>query len=252
MLPVHEKRFWEIDFARGTAVLMMIVFHALFDLEFFAGRQTGVSQGFWWWFARATAALFVFIAGVCLHLSYSRSKKLGAQFVAQKFLRRGTKIFTLGLLITAATFVFLENNGTIWFGVLHFIAVGTIISLLFVSRPKLCLPAGVAAIMLGTFLQNLESGFPWLYWLGVKPAGFYSYDYFPMFPWLGVMLLGIWFGSLAYPAAERKFKFLDLSEPKNLASKVLRFAGRNSLAIYFLHQPALIALVFLARAGGLA
>ena len=31
-----RQRFWELDFSRGVAVLMMVAFHFAFDLAFFS------------------------------------------------------------------------------------------------------------------------------------------------------------------------------------------------------------------------
>ncbi len=224
----------------------MIIFHALFDLNYFAGYSFDLSSGFWWLLARATAFSFVFLVGVGLYLSYARSIKNGFPFVAKKFLVRGAKTFSLGLVVTLATYLFLQGKGTIWFGVLHLIGIGIILSILFVRNAKLSLIAGAAAILAGFFLERISVDSPYLLWLGVKFAGFYSFDYFPLFPWLGVMLLGIAAGRALYQNGERIFR---IHQPRNFLVELLAFAGKNSLLIYFIHQPILIALVFALKGG---
>jgi len=56
-------RFAELDAARGIAILMMIVFHTVFDLYFFNIYPVNVSGGFWRYFAFSTASLFLLVAG---------------------------------------------------------------------------------------------------------------------------------------------------------------------------------------------
>src|SRR5512138_3152319 len=95
-----ESRFPEIDAARGMAILMMIVFHTVFDLQFFAIVPVDIATGFWRYFAMATASLFLLVVGISLVVSHERAAlHLTGFALAQKYLRRGAGIFALGLLI---------------------------------------------------------------------------------------------------------------------------------------------------------
>jgi hypothetical protein len=124
-------RFREIDFTRGVAILMMIVFHTVFDLNFFMIAPVNVSTGFWRWFAISTASLFLLVAGVSLVVSHARSAgRLSGFALTKKFLYRGAGIFALGLLVTLATWLFL-HEGFIMFGILHLIGVSVMLSPLF-------------------------------------------------------------------------------------------------------------------------
>ena len=62
----ERSRFIEIDAARGIAILMMVLFHTLFDISFFSIAPINVLTGFWRYFAYATATLFLLIVGVSL------------------------------------------------------------------------------------------------------------------------------------------------------------------------------------------
>lgn len=236
-----EKRFWELDALRGAAVLGMVAFHAVFDLNYFAGVAIDVSSGFWWMLARAVATAFVLVSGAVLAISYGKISSPGFKAAFAKFLPRSMRIFALAMLVTVATYLFLSGNGTIWFGILHFIAIGSLLALPFLgmSWQKQAL-AGILFIALGFVASSVIVQTPYLFWLGLQPIGFYTFDYFPLFPWLGVMLLGAAVGTNWY--ARRKPSL----PPQNALARSLAFLGRHSLATYFIHQPLLIGAIMLA------
>ncbi len=242
------ERFWELDAARGAAVVGMIAFHAAFDLNYFAGVPINVSSGFWWLLARAVAATFIMVSGAVLAISFDRTRGAGARTVLQKFFSRAVVLFGLAMAITAATYLFLSGNGTIWFGILHFMAVGSLAALPLLALDKKWIAAmGIAGIAIGLAITGMATQSPFLLWLGLMPAGFYTFDYFPLFPWLGVMLLGAAAGKAAYSSGGRKF---SLPFGESALSRLLCFLGRNSLTLYFIHQPLLIGAIKLA--GGTA
>jgi len=236
-LKPSEGRFWEIDAARGIAVLMMIAFHFLFDLYYFRGFSVALDSGFWLVFARLTLAAFLLLVGVSLSLSYDRNRRASAHY-----LKRGLRIFIYGLIITAVTFTFLPQ-AAIWFGVLHCIGLSIILAIPLLSRKEIALITGLAAIVLGALLTQISVPFPWLLWLGFYPAGFYTFDYVPLLPWFGVVFIGIWLGKMLYPEGKRIY---NLKEVANPVSGMLAFLGRHSLLIYLLHQPILVAVLLFA------
>jgi uncharacterized membrane protein len=239
-----EKRFWEIDFLRGLAIIMMIVFHLLYDLTYFGGYNLNLHSGFWLYFARAAATIFIFLVGVSLTLSFSRTKKIQnpVQKLYLKYLKRGLRIFSWGLIITLMTWIFLRD-GFVLFGILHLIGISIILAYPFLKLRYWNLLPGIAFISIGIYLKNFTFGFPWLVWLGFTPDYFYSVDYFPIFPWFGVVLIGVFFGNLLYPDYTRKFKLYDLSNFNFIGLFCL--IGRYSLIIYLIHQPILIILLHL-------
>jgi uncharacterized membrane protein len=82
-----------------------------------------------------------------------------------------------------------------------------------------------------------------LLWLGFVPYNFYTLDYFPIFPWFGLVLIGIFLGNKFYQDGKRGFKLPDLSG--SFIVDLLGTLGRNSLAIYLVHQPIIVATLFL-------
>lgn len=234
-------RFWEIDALRGIAIILMVLFHLLYDLVFFDVLQIDIWSGPVLYIGRSAAILFVFLVGVSLTLSHSRSKVSGSQIRFKKYLKRGFHIFLWGLVFTLASWLLFPDE-VIVFGVLHFIGVSIVLSypLLEYRLPNLI--GGFVVLFLGGLLENFTVDFSWLVWLGLTPAGFQTLDYFPLFPWFGVTMLGIFSGNMMYPDYRRKYELLDLSQ--NPLISALEFMGRKSLTIYIVHQPLLVFVLY--------
>ncbi len=236
-------RFFEIDFLRGIAIIAMIAFHALFDLNYFAGYSFPLHKGAFFLLGRFASVTFIFLVGLSLSISYNRARQQKTKTqLFQKYFFRGAKIFSLGLLITAVTWLLFPKE-VIVFGVLHFIGLAIILSFPFLGRRKTNLLIGILFILSGFWLQSVSIPSPLLLWVGFTPVGFYSFDYFPLLPWFGLVLLGLFSGNMLYSGEERKFSLPDLS--KNRFIGFFSFLGRNSLLIYFLHQPVLVAVILL-------
>lgn len=227
---------------RGVAILMMVWYHFLFDLSYLGGYNIDVYSGLWRYWARATAILFIFLVGLSLCLSLARVKWVKpGESLFPKYLKRGLRIFGWGLSITLATRL-LFPQGTVYFGILHFIGLAVILAYPFLRWRFLNLLLGLAALGFGLYLQNLTVDFPWLLWLGLRPEPLYTFDYFPLFPWFGIVLLGIFVGNCLYAGYKRHFP-LPNAAGQNPALRFLGLLGQHSLAIYLLHQPILITLL---------
>jgi uncharacterized membrane protein len=134
-------------------------------------------------------------------------------------------------------------GGFIFFGILHQIALASLIGLAFLRLPTvLILAAAVLVIAAPQYLRSDFFDHPWWWWAGLSPANPRSNDYVPLFPWFGAVLIGMAaakFGIRSGLAARLTgWRFGNWSRP-------LIFAGRHSLAVYLIHQPVLIACVWL-------
>ena len=229
---------------RGVAILMMIGYHVSYDLDYFGAYNLNVHSGFWLYFARATATIFLLLVGISLTLSFSRATNLQKteKKLYLKYLKRGLKIFSWGLVITLTTWIILRA-GFIVFGILHLIGISIILAYPALKLRFSNLVLGIMFIALGIFSNKVTVGFPWLLWLGLVPARFYSIDYFPLLPWFGVVLIGIFLGNSLYPQYMRNFSLHDLSTSSFI--QFLCFLGRHSLLIYLVHQPLLITSLHL-------
>lgn len=246
-----NKRFWEIDFLRGIAIILMVAYHFLFDLNFFGIYSLNIFSGFLWIFPRFIASIFIFLVGVSLYLSYTRAELSGIyikdRYFFLKYLKRGMWIFSLGLVITMATWIFIREE-YILFGILHFIGLAIILEYPFLKYNQkykyLNLGTGLIFIVTGLYLTSFTFNFDWLLWLGFIPQNLVTVDYFPLLPWLGVVSFGIFAGGLLYRDYQRRFKFPDFSHYKPVS--IFTFLGKHSLILYFIHQPILMVLLYLA------
>lgn len=230
-------RFWEIDFLRGVAIIMMLLYHGYFDFIFFLNCVGDFAMYF---FGRAIGILFILLVGISLTLSYSRAKKEGTANFG-KYLKRGVKIFSIGLLISAATFILFPEYFII-FGILHFIGISVILGYFFLALSAITLPLGILLIFLGLYVSNYTFDFPWFLWLGLIPENFQSFDYYPLVPYFGFVLIGIYMGNFFYPDYRRRFKLPEISLK---SVKFVCWLGRNSLKIYLIHQPIIVAFLLI-------
>ncbi|WP_425059688.1 hypothetical protein SCACP_02870 [Sporomusa carbonis] len=221
-----SSRIPEIDFFRGTAIILMVVFHTVFDLASFYGWPLDYMNGFWYLEGRASAVLFMLISGISSTLSRNP-------------VHRGIKVFGAGLIITAVTFFF-SPEVYIRFGILHLLGTGMITAPFF-SRygATLLATAGMTVIAVGNWTADLIAATATLVPLGIKPPGFASLDYYPLFPWLGVVLLGMAAGKLLYPDRQPLWPAASGYRPV----RWLICLGRHSLVIYLVHQPVLLVLL---------
>jgi len=238
------NRFWEIDFFRGLGIILMVIFHTAYDLTAFGQVGFNFQVLGWKIFAYATGSIFLLLVGVSLTISLARAKNnQPTKFLHFKSLIRGLKILLWAMAITIVTRIFL-GDGFVVFGVLHLIGLATVLAYPLRNFKILNVSLGLLIIALGVYLQTLRSASAALVWLGIAPINFYSVDYYPLLPWLGVVLLGVALGNWLYPQGQKKIKTSD-SAP-NFLTKKIACLGQHSLLIYLIHQPILIVLLWSA------
>lgn len=232
---MSDARIWQIDAVRGLAVIGMIIYHLAFALYFFGGYPVAIFHWSWELFQTLVAGTFLTLVGVSLWLSWQRLqlKNLRATELLGHFAKRSLVIFACALLITLVTWILIPQF-YVRFGVLHFIAVASLLALPFLRIPKVAAVVGLLVLLIPEILP-LPMGNIFTLWIGFKPANFSSLDYFPMLPWFGLVLIGIWVGSI-----------LRLPEMPNRWPWLCHI-GRKALLIYLLHQPVVIALVYLLK-----
>lgn len=235
----YSNRLWEIDFTRGVAVLMMIVFHFVWNLAafgFYMDTRSLISSP-WQIFARTTGSIFIFVMGLSLTLSYRQTMKTtGRSNLLIKFIKRGFQIFGVGMVITLV--MHFTGTGCVVFGILHLIGISIILSYPLLKAPRFAVLAIAPFVLaLGFYISGFWIDTFWFVPLGFKMKGVGMSDYYPIFPWFGFALLGIFAGDIFYKDGIRKFSLPEIGE--SLIVRKIRFLGRHSLVIYLVHQPLL-------------
>lgn len=224
-----KNRIELMDAARGAAVVLMVFHHLFFDLVEFLGAPS-------WLFSNPVfdllhyifAGLFIFLAGVSSRFSHSN-------------ISRGLKTAAAAVAVTIATYII---EVPILFGVLHLLAFCMLLYGLtgrFLERIPLLKAALIWAVLLvvsASAVQGLPLPGKWFWPFGWTYDGFFSSDYFPIFPWVFVFLLGTCAGS----------PIRNNALPKWFYETKVRFfpwIGRHALIIYLIHQPVLYGITML-------
>src|SRR5690606_8834360 len=107
------------------------------------------------------------------------------------FWRRWLMVAASAALITIATW-FATPQDFIFFGILHQIALASLIGLAFLRLPAwLALIAAAAFIYVGNTMRSGIFNPPFLWWVGLSSFIPRANDYVPLFPWFGAVLAGI-------------------------------------------------------------
>ncbi|MGI6225289.1 MAG: heparan-alpha-glucosaminide N-acetyltransferase [Peptococcales bacterium] len=228
----RHNRIWEIDFFRGIAIILMSLFHLLYDLSEFYNFNIDYTTGIVDIIGLSSAIMFITLTGISSSLSKNNFK-------------RAIKILFFAYIITALTYIY-DPNTYINFGILHLIGVSILLYPFFKKlSPFLLLLLGLSIILMGNVFSNVTLAHNFLIPLGLTTSNYAALDYYPLFPYFGVFLWGIAMGRIFYPEKQSLFKF---SPP---AKNPISFLGRHSLFIYLTHQPVFLTLLFLLHRGNL-
>ncbi|MBB3312032.1 putative membrane protein [Rhizobium sp. BK196] len=231
-----------VDTARGAALVAMATYHFSWDLEFMGYLQAGTAETGWLKiYARAIATTFLFIVGVSLVLASRPDMRWRA------FWKRFGMIAGAAVVISAATAYFVPGEW-IYFGILHSIAILSLIGVVFLRLP---LPVTLLAT-LTLFVAWIADAFvmpgvldshlfdpKYLAWLGFAATPDRSNDFVPLFPWAIPFLLGMGLARLAF-RTNLTLRLAALGTGRTWFARL----GRHSLAFYLIHQPVLIAIAY--------
>ena len=222
--PIKRSAF--LDVYRGSAVLLMIIFHFCWDLQNFGFIEFSVYDPFWVHFRSLILTLFLTAIGWSTYITLTNTKR-------PSFWKRDLKLFISAGAISLATYLAMPNQW-IYFGILHFIFVASLL-----IRPIARWPLGCA--LLGAAITFIYQSTDWLFF----PNAFSTItDYIALpkrtldivfpFPWIGVVLIGPLLGYLNWHKCPT---------PEHAITHVLAFMGRYALPIYLIHQVFLFSLV---------
>jgi len=215
-----------LDLMRGIAIIMMIAFHFIWDLnaqfEFNKNPLETVVGEVWRYLI-----VFLFLSAVGISLVITHSKQL----ILTKFFKRLAFLGAAVITISASTY-FIYPEFWIYFGILHLIWVSSVIAIFFVNRPLMSLLIA-ALIIISSIFDQPSLSFIYFFFKPYLPSA--SLDFYPLFPWLSFVFIGIYLGH--YPYYQKIF---------TLRLNWLEVMGKHALIIYLTHQIVLFSVVSLA------
>lgn len=234
-----KKRIILLDTLRGFLLILVMLFHLLYDLHFIFGVDTVVMRyDGTYLFRDCFVSLLMIISGICCNLSHSN-------------VRRGIKTFLLGMAISVVTYFFMPDE-FILFGILHYFGVSMILYGLLEPLLKKINPYLGAAVCFVLFFVTfnlydqssairstlLSNGvLKYIFFALGFNTGCGSADYYPVMPWTFMFLTGAFLG--------RNIKTMNL--PKIFytnCSRLLTWIGQRTIWLYLIHQPVMYGLLY--------
>lgn len=231
--PFVSTRVESVDTARGIAIVAMIVYHFVFDLRYFGVVRADFDNDPFWLITRATIVTsFLLLVGISIVLAQR------ARVSRERLIRRMVVIAASAAAASIGSYLVYPQT-FIYFGILHCIVVSSLLAWPLASRPRQAFVLGFAIIMAGLLLSNEWFDTRGTSWLGFTTKKPLTQDFVPLFPWFGVVLIGITLGTMLKQQAFVPIRTLAKSPAP------LRWLGRHSLAVYLVHQPLLMGALWL-------
>ena len=230
-------RYQSLDTLRGLAIIGMILFHANYMLEeIFAIDIFHFSDLSWYILGRAVGITFITVSGISLYLSIQNRPPSG---IVNTTKLRFMILTTIALAISLVTYIFFYDQ-RISFGIMHFFAIATVLSLPFIRLGSWNMLVGIICLIIGYTIGPLRVDTDLLIPLGLIPNDYYSADYYPIFPWFGYYLIG--YGAASWLYLSGYFDTLFAGSYSIL--RPLAYIGRHSLLVYVLHIPIIYGIIW--------
>lgn len=255
-MPESKQRVWEIDALRGFLILAVLINHLNITVNAFCiNGYYNIDSSVWAsvtdplhvWFAYnadgvlQSAEWVITLREICTYPAVDLFFVIsGVSCVfSRSSLKRGLKMLAGALIVSGFTKLLAIWTGNpnlfIRFGVLQCYAYCHIVYYFLLEKRKsrTLMLVAIPVFVIGYYLRYhpIYSEFSLLYPFGVCEIGAVGSDYWPVFPMLGWMLLGVVLGRRFYAETKSLMPFC----PINKWTKSLQWLGKYSGQIYLAH-----------------
>ena len=227
---MKNRRVIGLDIFRGWALLLMIIYHFSYDLNYFHIIEINLNSSIFFQLFRYTIiSMFLLSMGISFSLVHRKSISWS------KLKKRILLLGLASLAVSVATYLLFPNSW-VYFGILHFILLSSLLALPFLKHPKVALVSAIL-IFIGSATKSLtvHSLFNFLQPILHLPP-MHTEDLVSIFPWFGVVLIGT---VITYYDIYLKIFTQKIFSSNTPLNKLLKFLGQHSLLIYLIHQPIL-------------
>jgi uncharacterized membrane protein len=229
---MQEKRYDQIDILRGMFFFPMFIFHIFSAYDLIKGFKTNYSDIPAIKILGLVRNLYIILAGYSIHLAWINYKEKTPKATIWGFIKyklnRSWSLAKAALLITVISHLLIPEYG-IKFGILHFIALGTLLVAPIAAFGSLPITIMFGAIWLYITSNNLiPFSNPIINTITGKFVHWSAADYFPLNRNLILIIGGLGLGQLFTPYL--KPSDVDTNET------FFKTMGKNSLELYTSHM----------------
>lgn len=217
------ERIVIIDNLRGIAFLFMIFQHIFYFYDVSTNYKTSYSSnivvdksGF------IARTMFILLAGYSVYMNYAKDNKIHLN----KRINRSFEILVHGLFLTGLTYILYPNN-VIIFGILHFLALGTL--LISVLAPY---KVGTIIVFIISMIIKYPHIHPYIDTIIGTNIPMPMMDWFPLNKWIPVLLAGLIIGQNLIKN--------EVDIPMLEFNNIITDIGKNSLNLYTTHVTVLL------------
>ena len=230
---MQEKRYDQIDILRGIFFFPMFIYHLFSAYDLVNNFKTNYSDIPVIKFLGLVRNLYIILAGYSIHLAWINYKEKIPKPTVWGFIKykltRSWSLAKAAFLITVISHLLIPEYG-IKFGILHFIALGTLIVAPIGALDSIPITIMFGAIWIYITSNNLiPFSNPIVNTITGKFIHWSAADYFSLNKNLILIIGGLGLGQLITP-------YLKPSDVYSTNDSILKTIGKNSLELYTSHM----------------